>query len=71
MGGAWIPAQGVIRHDDFIVTTKNENSSAVLSTEILTLHSVQGQNDIERSAFHFQSNDKEKGDPLGRPYIME
>ena len=49
--GAGIP------HDDFIVTTKNENSSAELSTEILPLHYVQGQNDIEPSAFYFQSND--------------
>jgi hypothetical protein len=38
-------------------TTKDENSSARLNTEILPLHAVQGQNDIKSSAFYFQSND--------------
>ena len=33
--GTWIPEQAGICYDDFIVTTKNENSGAELSTEIL------------------------------------
>ena len=39
-------------------TTKNENSSAGLGTEILSLHAVQGQNDSESYASYFQSNDE-------------
>lgn len=38
-------------------TTKNENSSAGLNTEIRPLRSVQGQNDIKPSVFYFQSSD--------------
>ena len=33
--GTWIPVEAGICPDDFIVTTKNENSSAGLNTEIL------------------------------------
>ena len=40
-----------------ISTTKDENSSAGLNTEILPLHSVQGQNDIEPSAFYIRRDD--------------
>jgi len=40
-------AETGICHDDFSATAKNENSSAGLGTEILTLNGVKGQNDIE------------------------
>jgi hypothetical protein len=40
-------AETEICHDDFSATAKNENSSAGLGTEILPLHSVRCQNDIE------------------------